>query len=68
MPRFPRNERAEKPAAAAEGTRSLWVLRDGAPVEVKVKTGLSDGKKTVVTGDALQVGDDVIISVKGSAQ
>ncbi len=68
MPRFPRNERAEKPAAAADGTRSLWVLRDGAPVEVKVKTGLSDGKKTVVTGDALQVGDDVIISVKGSAQ
>lgn len=68
MPRFPRNDKAEKPAVAADGTRSLWVLRDGAPVELKIKTGLSDGKQTVVTGDALKVGDDVIISVKGSAQ
>lgn len=68
MPRFPRNDKAEKPVVAADGTRSLWVLRDGAPVELKIKTGLSDGKQTVVTGDALKVGDDVIISVKGSAQ
>lgn len=68
MPRFPRNDKAEKPAVAADGTRSLWVLRDGAPVEVRVKTGLSDGKQTEVTGDALKVGDEVIISVKGSAQ
>lgn len=68
MPRFPRNDKAEKPAVAADGARSLWVLRDGAPVELKIQTGLSDGKQTVVTGDALKVGDDVIISVKGSTQ
>lgn len=68
MPRFPRNDRAEKPAAAADGSRSLWVLRNGAPFEVKVKTGLSDGKMTVVTGDALQVGDDVILTVRGTGQ
>ncbi len=67
MPRFPRNDKAEKPAVAADGTRSLWVLRDGAPVEVKIKTGLSDGKQTVLIGDELKVGDDVIMSVKGSA-
>lgn len=68
MPRFPRNEKAEKPVIAADGTRSIWVLRDGVPVEVKIKTGLSDGKQTEVTGDGLNVGDEVIISAKGSAQ
>ena len=68
MPRFPRNDKAEKPVVAADGTRSIWVLRDGAPVEVKIKTGLSDGKQTEVFGDELKAADEVIISVKGSAQ
>lgn len=68
MPRFPRNDRPEKPSLAADGKRSIWVLRNGAPVEVRTKTGLSDGKKTVVTGHVLQVGDEIIISAKGNAQ
>lgn len=68
MPRFPRAERAAKPAVAANALRSLWVLRNGAPAEIKVKTGLSDGKQTAVTSNELKPGDAVIISAGGSGQ
>jgi HlyD family secretion protein len=46
-------------AATATG-KSLWVLRGGAPVEVAVTLGQSDGKSTVVTSDDLAAGDLVI--------
>ncbi|MCV2880751.1 efflux RND transporter periplasmic adaptor subunit [Actibacterium sp. XHP0104] len=39
---------------------SLWVLRDGQPVLVKVTTGLSDGRYTVVLSGELAEGDLVI--------
>ncbi len=68
MPRFPRGDRAAKTAVAADGKRSLWVLRNGASVEIKVKIGLSDGKQTAVTSDDLKSGDAVIISAGGSGQ
>ena len=45
-------------AGTATG-KSLWVLRDGVPVEVAVTLGESDGKRTVITGD-LAEGDLVI--------
>lgn len=47
------------PAAVASG-RSLWVLRDGAPVEVEVEIGPTDGRNTIVSGEALAEGDAVI--------
>lgn len=47
------------PAAVASG-RSLWVLRDGAPVEVAVEIGPTDGRNTIVSGAALAEGDDAI--------
>jgi HlyD family secretion protein len=62
MPRFPRSEKPAKPVVASDGTRNLWVLRDGAPVEVKIKTGMSDGKVTAVSSDDLKPGDVVITS------
>lgn len=46
-------------AGTATG-KSLWVLRGGAPVEVAVTLGQSDGKRTVVTSDDLQEGDEAI--------
>lgn len=46
-------------AAAVATGRSLWVLKDGAPVEVAVSLGATDGKYTEVTGD-LAEGDLVI--------
>lgn len=46
-------------AGVASG-KSLWVLRAGAPVEVAVSMGDSDGRRTVVTSDDLAEGDLVI--------
>jgi HlyD family secretion protein len=55
---------AEQNAAAnrpdAEGMRSIWVLRDNAPEEVKVRTGPSDGSVTQVVEGELKQGDPVI--------
>jgi fructose-specific phosphotransferase system component IIB len=42
-------------------------LRDGAPVEIRIKTGLSDGKQTAITGADIKNGDAVIISARGTA-
>jgi HlyD family secretion protein len=47
--------------SSAVGTgRSIWVLREGAPVEVPVQIGASDGRMSVVTGEGLAEGDAVI--------
>lgn len=58
MPRM----RAPRPTQAAttnDGTRTLYVLNDGAPQAVKVRTGSTDGEKTeIVSG--LNEGDQVI--------
>ncbi|GAA6143004.1 efflux RND transporter periplasmic adaptor subunit [Hydrogenophaga sp. 5NK40-0174] len=62
MPRPPRRS-ANKTAGEqpqAPGERTLWVLRDGAPQQVKVTTGISDGRKTEITGGELQPGMAVI--------
>jgi HlyD family secretion protein len=45
---------------AAEG-QSVWLLRNGAPVEVEVNPGDTDGKLTAVTAEGLAEGDPVII-------
>ena len=45
---------------AADGSRSLWVLRNGTAEQISVKTGLSDGKKTEVTAGPLTEGDLII--------
>ncbi len=63
MPRFPRSDKPAKSVVDTSGARGLWVLRAGVPVEVKVKTGVSDGKSTEVTSDQLQAGDNVITAV-----
>jgi len=62
MPRPPRN-RARQTAQPADGSRTLYVLRDGAPAEVRVRTGSTDGRKTeIVSG--LEEGDQVIVSTR----
>jgi HlyD family secretion protein len=61
LPRMPR------PAARRAGTegggavaRQLWVLKDGQAVALAVKTGITDGRMTEVSGDALREGMAVI--------
>jgi HlyD family secretion protein len=64
MPRMPRGAGRPAPTASVDGTRTLYVLRDGAPQPVKVKAGSTDGEKTeIVSG--LKAGDQV---VTGSTQ
>lgn len=51
---------AERPERDARGERTVWVLRDGAPVAVPVTLGLSDGTSTEIVGGDLAAGDPVI--------
>jgi HlyD family secretion protein len=53
---------APKVAGVADGPglRQVWVLKDGEAVPVAVKTGISDGRMTEVSGDALKEGMAVI--------
>jgi HlyD family secretion protein len=52
--------------ATAVGGRSLWLLRNGAPTSVTVRTGVTDGERTAVLGDALHAGDVVIVGERAA--
>ena len=57
-------------AAECRGTagapgRSVWVLRQGVPVEVPVTPGLTDGQHTEVKAEGLAEGDLVIVDQTG---
>lgn len=47
-------------SARADGS-TVWVLRDGVPVEIPVKVGESDGRDTEILSGDLAEGDKVII-------
>ena len=66
IPRMPRFEKSSS-GVNAEGERSLWVLENGAPREVKVRTGASDGQSTVVLSGDLKPGDAVITGTHQAA-
>lgn len=61
LPRFPRNNR-EKRDSTAVASKSVYVLRNGEAQQVKVETGATDGKKTIITSGELKPGDQVIIA------
>ena len=68
MPRPPRT--ATKTAGTARrggGPRQIWVLQDGQPVAKPVKTGISDGRNTEVSGEGLAEGMAVITEQRSSA-
>jgi HlyD family secretion protein len=52
-------------AAAAE--RTVWVLRDGKPVAVPVRTGVTDGSRTEIVGGVLTETDLVITGSKAAS-
>lgn len=57
MPRPPR----EAPKSREQpGTPRVWVLRDGQPVAVEVKTGATNGRVTEVVGGSIEAGMQVI--------
>ncbi len=45
----------------------LWVLKNGKPTPMRVKTGLTDGTQTVIQGDSVQAGMQVISGVTGGS-
>ncbi|AWB47489.1 efflux RND transporter periplasmic adaptor subunit [Gemmobacter aquarius] len=47
------------PSVTADG-KTVWVLRNGAPVAMPVIPGESDGRQTAVTGEGLAEGDAAI--------
>jgi HlyD family secretion protein len=59
MPRMRRSGGQRERGTQTDGTRSLYVLKNGAPEAVRVKTGSTDGESTeIVSG--LSAGDPVI--------
>ncbi|TCR07208.1 efflux RND transporter periplasmic adaptor subunit [Neorhizobium sp. BT27B] len=60
-PRRPRGNPGQGgEAAQRDGTRTVWVLRDGAPQRARVTTGATDGRFTEVKSGELKQGDLVI--------
>jgi HlyD family secretion protein len=59
MPRFRRHRDGAEAPKAADGTRAVYVLRDGRPHRVMVKPGDTDGEYTEILS-GLKEGDPVI--------
>src|SRR5262249_8433808 len=53
-------------AGANTRTRSVWILRDGRPVQVAVTIGLDDDTYAEVTGGDVKPGDRVVVSEVGA--
>ncbi|HEY0920579.1 efflux RND transporter periplasmic adaptor subunit [Devosia sp.] len=44
--------------------RSLWVLREGRPVQVQVTVGLTDGQRTEIAGGPVAEGEAVVVGAE----
>lgn len=64
---LPRMPRARKSASGGGPAKQVWVLRDGAPVEIRVTPGISDGRMTEITGGDLKEGMPVITEQRTNA-
>lgn len=65
MPRPPAPTR--KVHGPSNSTPRVWVLRDGKPVPIDVKTGATNGKVTEITGGELKAGTEVITETQSAA-
>lgn len=61
MPRPPGGGQPKRAGTDTSRARQVWVLKDGQPQAVPVTPGVSDGRLTEVTSDALQPGMAVIV-------
>jgi HlyD family secretion protein len=52
----------------AAGVRQVWLLKDGEAVPVAVRTGISDGRMTEVSGDEVKEGAAVITDQRSTAR
>ncbi len=62
-PRFPRRMGNNRRSSSTDdGERSnIWVLANGIPVRVEVRAGITDGRRTEISGDGLRDGMQVIL-------
>jgi HlyD family secretion protein len=58
-----RGGRAEPP-----DRRTLWLLRGGSPVQVRIRSGISDGSSTEVVEGEVEPGDAVVVDAVGPAR
>ena len=56
-------EPPEQTGTAANGRR-IWILENGHPRPIRIKTGVSDGAKTEILGDSLSSGMKVILGTR----
>jgi HlyD family secretion protein len=68
MPGPPRRAATPAEATTTDGSRTIWVLRGGAPVAVSVTPGLTDGSSTEVVSGDLREGDAVITDTATGGQ
>lgn len=68
MPRPPSSARPKTAGMDRRGggPRQIWVLENGQPVAKPVKTGISDGRNTEVSGEGLSEGMAVITEQRAS--
>ncbi|MFM2262856.1 MAG: hypothetical protein RI959_1532, partial [Pseudomonadota bacterium] len=67
MPRPPSTGvRKTARADTKPGERQLWVLKDNQPVALPVKTGITDGRMTEVTGEGVEEGLAIITDQRSS--
>ena len=65
VPRLSRRPSAGRPAGR-DSASQVWVLRDGQPVAVDVRTGASDGRMTEIVEGVLEPGMPVITEALGN--
>lgn len=65
MPGPPPSTSQQTEATAADGSRTVWVLRDGGPVAVPVTVGQTNGRYTEIMGGELHEGEAIITEATG---
>jgi HlyD family secretion protein len=61
---IPMRGRGRRGGSAAAPGNTVWVLRDGVPASVQVRTGRSDGRYTEIIGGELAEGDSVVLAMR----
>lgn len=64
-PRMGRMFERRSPTVASDGSRTLYLLRDGEPIATRVRTGATDGEDTEIVA-GLEEGDPVIVGTRTS--
>jgi len=66
---FPEYQKSAYAPAREAGRGRIWILNDGGRLEpVAVRTGLSDGRYTEITGTELQPGLDIVVGISANGQ